>query len=173
MYRKTALRRSIVAVVAGSLLAGGLSACGAEAGSASPSEHTEILEFAVENDQYAAPDLAPAGPSVGDLYVYSGWLLKDGRRAGQGGGSCQIIQIDGAKITTQCLLTGKLEQGSLTMQALWVTGESPLDMAITGGTGAYADAHGTVRVWDIATPNERMRAEITHVATGHAKDVER
>ncbi|MFD1046346.1 hypothetical protein ACFQ1S_12670, partial [Kibdelosporangium lantanae] len=74
-------------------------------------------------------------------------------------------QVDGAKITTQCLLTARLDQGSLTMQSLWVTGESPLDMAITGGTGAYRDAQGTVRVWDIATPNERMRAEITHPAT--------
>ncbi|MET8758989.1 hypothetical protein [Lentzea sp. NPDC004782] len=162
----TTLRKTIIAAAVGSLLVGGgLSAYGAETGSASRSEHPEILELAVENDQYAAPDLPPTGTSVGDLYVYSGWLLKDGRRVGQGGGSCQVIQVDGAKITTQCLLTARLERGSLTVQSLWVTGESPLDMAITGGTGAYRDAQGTVRVWDIATPNERMRAEITHPVT--------
>ncbi|WP_089511520.1 hypothetical protein [Streptomyces sp. NBS 14/10] len=165
MYPMKALRKAIVVAAAGALLVGGgLRAYGAEVGSASPPEHPEILELAVENDQYAAPDLPPAGNSVGDLYVYSGWLLKGGRRVGQGGGSCQVIQVDGAKITTQCLLTARLEQGSLTMQSLWVTGESPLDMAITGGTGAYHDAQGTVRVWDIATPKERMRAEITHPA---------
>jgi hypothetical protein len=156
------LRKTIVAAAAGTMLVGsGASAYGAETSSA---EHLEILELAVENDQYAAPDLPPTGTSVGDLYVYSGWLSKDGRRVGQGGGSCQIIQVDNAKITTQCLLTAKLEQGSLTMQSLWVTGESPLDMAITGGTGAYRDAQGTVRVWDIGTPQERMRAEIIHRA---------
>jgi hypothetical protein len=159
----TTLKKTIVvAAVASLLVGGGLSASAAETNRPS---HPEILEFAVENDQYEAPDLPPAGTSVGDLYVYSGWLVKDGRRVGQGGGSCQVVQIDGAKITTQCVLTGRLEQGSLTMQALWVTGESPLDMAITGGTGAYRDAQGTVRVWDIATPNERMRAEITHAVT--------
>jgi hypothetical protein len=62
----------------------------------------------------------------------------------------------------QCLLTMKLERGSVTMQSLWVRGTSPLDMAITGGTGAYRNARGTVRFWDIATPNERVRAEIIH-----------
>ncbi|MGW3963968.1 allene oxide cyclase barrel-like domain-containing protein [Amycolatopsis sp. NPDC005003] len=166
MYRMTTLRKTIVVAAAGSLLAGGgLSARAAETGPANRPGQPEILELAVENDQYAAPDLPPAGTSVGDLYVYSGWLLKDGHRVGQGGGSCQVVQVDGAKVTAQCVLTGRLEQGSLTMQALWATGESPLDMAITGGTGAYRDAQGTVRVWDIATPNERMRAEITHSAT--------
>jgi hypothetical protein len=165
MYPMKALRKTIVVAAAGALLVGtGLSAYGAETSSANSPGHLEILELAVENDQYAAPDLPPAGTSVGDLYVYSGWLRKDGRRVGQGGGSCQIIQVDNAKITTQCLLTAKLEQGSLTMQSLWVTGESPLDMAITGGTGAYRDAQGTVRVWDIGTPQERMRAEIIHRA---------
>lgn len=166
MYSRKPLRKSFVVVVAGALLAGGaLSAYGAETSTASRPAPTEILELAVENDQYAAPDLPPAGASLGDLYVYSGWLLKDGRRVGQGGGSCQIVHLDGTKITTQCVLTARLEQGSLTAQSLWVTGESPLDMAITGGTGAYRDAQGTVRVWDIATPDERMRAEIIHSAT--------
>ncbi|MFI9012067.1 hypothetical protein ACIGNX_32990 [Actinosynnema sp. NPDC053489] len=152
-------------VVGSLLVGGGLSARGEGAGSASRPDRTEVLELAVENDQYAAPDLPPAGPSVGDLHVYSGWLVQDGRRVGQGGGSCQVVQVDGARITTQCLLTVRLERGSLTMQSLWVTGENPLDMAITGGTDAYRDAHGTVRVWDIATPDERMRAEITHAST--------
>ncbi|WP_020660777.1 allene oxide cyclase barrel-like domain-containing protein [Amycolatopsis benzoatilytica] len=162
--RKAPRKIILLAAVGALLVAGGLDAYGAETGAANPGAHPEILELAVETDQYAAPDLPPAGPSVGDLHVYSGSLLKDGRRVGQGGGSCQIIRIDGASSTMQCLLTARLERGSLTMQSLWVVGENPLDMAVTGGTGAYRDAQGTVQVWDIATPNERMRAEITHAA---------
>ena len=54
----------------------------------------------------------------------------------------------------------ELGRGSLTLQSLWVDGASPLDMAITGGTGDYRNARGSVRFWDIATPNERVRAEI-------------
>ncbi|RDI64159.1 allene oxide cyclase barrel-like domain-containing protein [Nocardia pseudobrasiliensis] len=166
MYAIQAPRKSIAVTVAGALLAGvGLSACGTQTSAASPSQQTEILELAVENsDQYAISDLPPTGTSVGDLSVYSSWLLEDGRRIGQGGGSCQVIQVDGAKVTNQCVLTARLEQGTLTLQSLYVTGESPLDMAITGGTGAYQDAQGIARFWDIGTPQERMRAEITHPA---------
>jgi hypothetical protein len=138
------------------LIAAALVGCSADR------EQVEVLELAVENDQYAAPDLGPVGTTVGDMYVYSGRGMEDGREVGRGGGSCQVIRVDGEKITTHCLITMELERGSLSLQSLWVTGTSPLDMAITGGTGAYRNARGSVRFWDIATPNERVRAEIVH-----------
>jgi hypothetical protein len=151
-----------------SLIAAALGGCGtdrseAENQAANPPEaQVEVLEAKAVTDQYAAPDLDPAGPSLGDMYVYSGKAMKDGREVGHGGGSCQFTHVDGEKITTQCVITMELERGSLTVQALWVYGTSPLDMAITGGTGDYRNARGSVRFWDIATPNERMRAEIIH-----------
>ncbi|MDX3568543.1 allene oxide cyclase barrel-like domain-containing protein [Streptomyces sp. ID05-47C] len=120
----------------------------------------EVLELKVQNDQYAYTDLDPKGPSLGDAHVYSGTAIKDGRSVGRGGGSCQVIHIKGDELTTQCLITMELKRGSLTMQSLWVSGTSSLDMAITGGTGDFREARGTVRYWDIATPKERVRAEI-------------
>lgn len=123
--------------------------------------HVEVLELKVRNDQYEALDLGPAGPSLGDMDVYSGTALKDGRSVGRGGGSCQVISLTGGETTTQCVITMEVEGGSLTMQSLWTKGDTaPLDMAITGGTGDYGNARGTVRFWDIGTPNERARAEI-------------
>ncbi|MGW4164309.1 allene oxide cyclase barrel-like domain-containing protein [Streptomyces sp. NPDC004788] len=123
--------------------------------------HVEVLELKVQNDQYEAVDLGPAGPSLGDMDVYSGTALKDGRGVGRGGGSCQVISITDGQTTTQCVITMEVEGGSLTMQSLWTKGDTaPLDMAITGGTGDYGGARGTVRFWDIGTPNERARAEI-------------
>ncbi|MEU4344024.1 hypothetical protein AB0H00_22640 [Nocardia sp. NPDC023852] len=153
---------ALIAIVVMSLLTTAVSGCGADDGEAQTpaSGQAEILEVKVENDQYAAPDLDRAGMSVGDMDVFSGNAIKDGRKVGHGGGSCQVIHVDGEKITAQCLLTMELEHGSVTMQALWVRGSSPLTMAITGGTDAYRDARGTVRFWDIGTPNERVRAEI-------------
>jgi hypothetical protein len=141
--------------------AGGCSAGPSETG-AQPGDQTEVLELKVENDQYAALDLNQAGVSVGDMDVYSGNAIKDGRKVGRGGGSCQATHVDGENITMQCLITMELEHGSVTMQSLWTRGTSPLDMAVTGGTGVYRNARGTVRFWDIATPNERARAEIIH-----------
>ncbi|MFJ4585265.1 allene oxide cyclase barrel-like domain-containing protein [Streptomyces echinatus] len=153
---KRFLAVSLVAAVAGVGAVGSADADTAERG------HVEVLELSIHNDQYAANDLGPAGPSLGDTDVYSGTAMRDGRRAGRGGGSCQVVHIDGEKRTTQCLITIELERGSLTMQSLWASGTDVLDMAITGGTGIYGDARGTARYWDIATPNERMRAEILH-----------
>lgn len=122
----------------------------------------DVLELKIQNDQHATTDLGPAGPSLGDMDVYSGTAIRNGRRVGRGGGSCQVVHINGKDLTTQCLITIELERGSLTMQSLWGSGKSSLDMAITGGTGIYSNARGTARYWDIATPNERLRAEILH-----------
>ncbi|MET9956909.1 hypothetical protein ABZ135_35910 [Streptomyces sp. NPDC006339] len=122
----------------------------------------EVLELDVRNDQYTAVDLGPAGPSLGDMDVYSGTAVKDGQSVGRGGGSCQVIHVKGEELTSQCLITMEVEQGSLTLQSLWTKGAATLDMAITGGTGAYRGARGIARFWDIATPNERARLEIQH-----------
>ncbi|NBE51360.1 dirigent protein [Streptomyces boluensis] len=122
----------------------------------------EVLELDVRNDQYADTDLDPKGPSLGDAYVYSGTAMKDGSSVGRGGGSCQVVHIKGEELTTQCLITIELDRGSLTMQSLWVSGTKSLDMAITGGTGDFSNARGTAHYRDIATPKERVRAEIQH-----------
>jgi hypothetical protein len=121
----------------------------------------EVLEVKVQNDQYTAADLGPAGPSLGDMDVYSGTAIKDGRAIGRGGGSCQVVHMKGDEVTSQCVLTMEVADGSVTMQSLWTKGVPSLEMAVTGGTGAYRDARGVARFWDIATPNERARLEIT------------
>lgn len=120
----------------------------------------EVIELEVQNDQYTAADLGPAGPSLGDMDVYSGTAVKDGQSVGRGGGHCQVIAMKGGAVTSQCLITMEVEQGSLTMQSLWTKGAASLDMAITGGTGLYRNARGVARFWDIATPDERVRLEI-------------
>jgi len=120
----------------------------------------EVLELQIRNEQYAANDVSPEGPSLGDTYVFSGAAVKDGRTVGRGGGTCQVVHIEGDTLTTQCLITAELDRGSLTMQSLGTSGASSLDMAITGGTGDFSGARGTARYWDIATANERVRVEI-------------
>ncbi|MFD4402969.1 hypothetical protein ACFWPH_09405 [Nocardia sp. NPDC058499] len=160
-HAKTSIGTKAVAVAGVLLIGAVLAACGADDdGAGAPTPRVEIIEAAALTDQLASPDLGEPGPSLGDMAVYSGSIQQDGRRIGDGGGSCQTIHIEGAEITMQCVLTAQLERGSLTMQAVWVQGASPLDLAITGGTGAYRNATGTARFWDINTPDERMRAEV-------------
>lgn len=150
--------------VAVPLIAVVLGGCGAGTGETESraGDQVEVLELEVENDQYAALDLHDVGVSLGDMDVFFGTAMRDGRKVGRGGGSCQVVHIDGENVTRQCVLTMELEHGSVTMQSLWAGGASPLDMAVTGGTGTYRNARGTVRFWDIATPSERVRAEIIY-----------
>ncbi|MFE3442683.1 hypothetical protein ACFXNW_06615 [Nocardia sp. NPDC059180] len=151
----------IALAAVGTLLVGGvLAGCGDEADAAD--EQVDIIEVTVDTDQYVSLDLGQPDPNVGDRYVYSGILRENGREVGHGGGSCEFVRIVDDQTTMQCVLSADFEHGSVTMQALWVEGTSPLDMAITGGTGAYRDARGIFRFWDIATPQERARGEITH-----------
>ncbi|MEV0121501.1 hypothetical protein AB0I16_08065 [Streptomyces sp. NPDC050703] len=122
----------------------------------------EVIELRIKDLEYKAVDLGEAGPSLGDMSVYCGTAVENGRAVGVGAGTSQIVHLDGGRATSQAVITLELERGSLTMQSLLTDRESPHDMAVTGGTGAYKDARGSVRYWDIATPKERMRAEILH-----------
>lgn len=157
-------RATLKKFLAISLAAAVVGVCAVDSADADTPERgrVEVLELKIQSDQHASTDLGPAGPSLGDMDVYSGTAIRDGRGVGRGGGSCQVVHIDGKELTTQCLITMELARGSLTMQSLWRSGKKSLDMAITGGTGDFSNARGTARYWDIATPKERLRAEILH-----------
>ncbi|MFD9908765.1 hypothetical protein [Streptomyces sp. NPDC059063] len=152
---------SLSAVALAAAVVGVWAVDSADAEATEKKDRAEVIELKIQNDQYTAHDLDPAGPSLGDRDVYSGTALKDGRKVGIGGGSCEVVRINGKELTTQCVITIELERGSLTMQSLWKKGAAgSLDMAVTGGTGAYNNARGTARYWDINTPKERMRIDI-------------
>ncbi len=157
--RRATLMRYAAASIAA--VAVGVSAVGSAKAGLPEKGGVEVLELKVRNDQYTAVDLGPAGPSLGDMDVYSGTAMKDGQSVGRGGGTCQVVHVKGDELTSQCLLTMEVAHGSLTIQSLWTRGGAgSLDMAVTGGTGVYRNARGIARFWDIATPNERVRLEI-------------
>ncbi|MFF5971076.1 hypothetical protein ACFY7C_06055 [Streptomyces sp. NPDC012769] len=156
--RRATLMRFAAASLA--VVAVGFGAVGSANAGVPEKGRVEVLELKVQNDQYTAVDLGPAGPSLGDMDVYSGTAIKDGRSVGRGGGTCQVIHLKGEELTSQCVITMEVAQGSVTMQSLWTKGTASLDMAVTGGTGIYRNARGIARFWDIATPNERARLEI-------------
>ncbi|QEU94496.1 allene oxide cyclase barrel-like domain-containing protein [Streptomyces kanamyceticus] len=122
----------------------------------------EVIELRLKDLAYENVDLGKAGPSLGDMSAYSGTAVENGREVGRGAGTSQVVRVDGDDVTSQAVITIELERGALTMQSLRPGEASSLDMAITGGTGDFRDARGTVRYWDINTPQERLRAEILH-----------
>ncbi|WP_217198666.1 allene oxide cyclase barrel-like domain-containing protein [Streptomyces buecherae] len=127
---------------------------------ASEKARVDVVDIKLKNEQHAVTDLGPAGTSLGDYNSFSGRAIRDGREVGLGAGSCKTVHIEGDKATTQCVITVEIGRGSVTMQSLAPKGGSSLDMAITGGTGAYAGARGTAHYWAIGTPDECMRVRL-------------
>jgi hypothetical protein len=117
--------------------------------------------------QDADLDLGTSGPSIGDRFVFSGNLVRNGKQVGVGAGDCVIVlfrpgpdpQGEPEALTDQCVATLSLPKGQITAQGLVDrTGPVPIRLAITGGTGAYRTAHGEL---ETSGPNEQGDERLT------------
>ena len=107
-------------------------------------------------------DLGAPGASIGDRLVFSNPLFDDqGEIIGRDGAECVIVRIDATEPperqqVVQCTISAQLSDGQITVQGLGQGTENYF--AVTGGTGAYRNAHGEVFAKDIVPLQE---AEIT------------
>ena len=117
--------------------------------------------------QDADLDLGASGPSIGDRFVFSGNLVRNGKRVGVGAGDCVTVlfrpgldpQGEPEALTDQCVATISLPKGQITAQGLVDrTGPVPIRLAITGGTGAYRTARGEL---ETSGPNEQGDERLT------------
>lgn len=104
-----------------------------------------------------------ANLTPGDGWVSNAALWQDDVVVGKVVSSCQYITVrkDGMGGTLQCVSTAKLAGGQITFQQRTVLVEGRTGTtyaAITGGTDAYATAHGYAKSTPV--PGE-MAAEIT------------
>jgi hypothetical protein len=117
--------------------------------------------------QDADLDLGASGPSIGDRFIFSGNLVRNGKRVGVGAGDCVTVlfrpgpdpQGEPEAATDQCTATLSLPKGQITAQGLVDrTGPLPITLAITGGTGAYRTAHGEL---ETSGPNDQGDERLT------------
>jgi hypothetical protein len=88
-------------------------------------------------------DNAPAGPSAGDMLVFTEALFNGhGKRIGSDAATC-VRLFDTASLCTGTYL---LPGGQVMVQLLQPGPTGTYDQAVTGGTGRFAGASGTVRV---------------------------
>jgi allene oxide cyclase len=87
-------------------------------------------------------DLGASGDSIGDLLAFGNELFDEGNqiKVGTDQGSC-VRTVPGSAY--ECTWTNSLAKGQITVQGPFLdSGDSVL--AITGGTGAYREAQGTM-----------------------------
>jgi hypothetical protein len=125
-----------------------LTAAGAMALLAAPvgaKQHERSITIQVRGQlEHVQPvDSAPAGESAGDVLVFTERLFdRRGRRVGSDAAHC--VRLFDA--TWLCTGTYKLPGGRVMVQLLLPGPAVTYDQAITGGTGRFAGARGTVTV---------------------------
>jgi hypothetical protein len=131
-------------------------------------DKVRILQVTLQHrGQEAQLDLGASGPSIGDRFIFSGNLVRNGKRVGVGAGDCVTVlftpgpdpQGEPEAATDQCTATVSLPKGQITVQGLVDrTGPVPIKLAITGGTGAYRTAHGEL---ETSGPNDQGDERLT------------
>ncbi|MFD1150267.1 allene oxide cyclase barrel-like domain-containing protein [Saccharothrix hoggarensis] len=115
-------------------------------------DHVRTDEATVEVVAKRGLMSAPAAPAVGGGFVSGGDLFAaDGTtRVGEGHSHCGVVKVTvdvPPAVTTHCTSTFRLADGELHLSGMRTyksiaAGFGDATMAITGGTGAYANARG-------------------------------
>jgi hypothetical protein len=132
------MTRSTIALIAVGALA--LSAAPADAKSHG---RTITIKARSQIEHAQAVDNAPTGASPGDLLIFTEQLFDShGKRIGGDAATC--VRLFDA--TSLCTGIYKLPGGQVMVQLLQPGPTGTYDQAITGGTGRFAGARGTVTV---------------------------
>jgi hypothetical protein len=130
-------RSSIVLIAIGAL------ALSAAPAGAKGHGRTVTIKASSRIDQVHLVDNAPTGDSAGDVLVFTEKLFNArGRQIGTDAASC-VRLFD---VTSLCTGVYKLRGGQLMVQLVQPGPTGTYDQAITGGTGRFAGARGTVTV---------------------------
>ena len=119
-------------------------------------DHTLTIKARSQLDRVHLVDNAPAGDSAGDMLVFTERLLDAGGKViGSDAATC-VRLFDRESL---CTGTYKLRGGRLMVQLVQPGPTGTYDQSITGGTGRFAGARGTVTVAQ-SSNGDRFRFKI-------------
>jgi Allene oxide cyclase barrel like domain len=97
-------------------------------------------------------DLGQQGFSLGDEFVFSANLMRQGERVGRLGVECTVTSTRTEDV--QCVATARFGNGQITVQGLLRGEPESFLLAVTGGTGAYLGTEGSVHVQQVSDTRE-------------------
>ena len=150
-------KRLTVGAATGLVLAAGGIAVGATSASSERSSG-DVLRLVGKEVSSHFLDLGDADFSEGDQFVFTNDLVRGDRKIGEDGGWCIVSRLtqEGAN-TWECHGVNSLPGGQITVQGIVTYGPDeeikaePYQFAITGGTGKYRDAGGTVQIKEVSS----------------------
>lgn len=146
MFKRLGVTGAVVAIAA--LAAGSV---GPAAGSGD-SHHT--VRVVSRDTEQSFVDVGKHGFSLGDEFVFTSKLTRHGYRVGHAGVVCTITSVK--REESQCLGSAKLGRGEITIQGLMADSPRVFSFAITGGTGAFEGAEGTLVVRELRHNRELL-----------------
>ena len=164
----TKLRIGTVAGLALAVAGGTVAATSASSSGDSDSRHSgEVLRLVGKEDSSEFLDFGAADLSQGDQVPFANDLYSGDKKIGEDAGWCVTARVtDAGAATFECLGVNSLPGGDLAVQGsvTYAPGEDvkkdPYRFAITGGTGKYRKAHGTVEVKEVSGVEFRLTFRI-------------
>lgn len=112
--------------------------------------------------EFASVDVGAPGTSLGDEAIGFSDFFQNGRKVGTGGFVCTVISLQNS--LRQCESTLRLAKGDITLQGFApfiVSFPTRFTLAITGGTGTYRDARGSMDGVNIDATHARLTVHLT------------
>jgi hypothetical protein len=134
------LRVLTLAAVAGLGAAGGALH---DSAAAPAIDSPQTLEFAVGRSKDTFVDVGKKGESVGDFFITRGARLRD-PATHERVGRIDLLGTIASERAEFVTLTTRLRDGTIQVSGVMRHDESPMLLAVTGGTGSYANARGTL-----------------------------
>jgi len=146
--RKTFIISTIIAFVAVVLATFSVALIRSPLVQANDTKTIHVIEHLVN---VAIGDVPPAGDSAGDQLAFHNPLFDaaDKHQVGQTNGDC-VRTVVGQ--VYECFATIILSAGQITLQGPFYTNGADSMFAITGGTGAYQESRGQMRIHAIGNP---------------------
>ena len=139
--------------VTGALVAIGALAVGSVA-PATGQGTTGTVQVLSSNTEQRYVDVGRPGFSLGDAFVFTSKLTHHDVRVGHTGVVCTIVSK--RREESQCVGTARIHGDQITIQGLLAGEPDEFEFPITGGTGAYEGAQGTLVVKEMPGTKELL-----------------
>ncbi|MCX5336562.1 MULTISPECIES: hypothetical protein [unclassified Streptomyces] len=142
-----------------------VAAAATDTGTAQARGKARTITVLAEVQQLTRFPVTPGSVSQGDQVVVRSDLFDEAHnKVGESHGTCTTTR-GGADEAEQCVVTYILPGGQLTVQGMYFNyvDQGPFDNAITGGTGEYDKARGSVHADTIATDPKVVRRFTIHL----------
>ena len=116
--------------------------------------HGHIVRVLSTNTEEAFVDVGEPDFSLGDEFVFTSKLTKHGTAVGHTGVVCTVTSVEREEF--QCVATAWFAKGQIAVQGLIAGEPERFPLAITGGTGVFEGADGTLVVTELSDSQELL-----------------